>query len=99
MSAAFPNGAVTKKGLLVWANVKTRAGWVAAGRQVRISIGHWLPHFLTVSLEDLHPFSKLLLSSPLLRISIFIRNLFYSKYCADLCVHRERKKAKLALLI
>ena len=67
MSAAFPNGAVTKKGLLVWANVKTRAGWVAAGRQVRISIGHWLPHFLTVSLEDLLPFSKLLLSSPLLR--------------------------------
>ena len=69
MSAAFPNGAVTKKGLFVWANVKTRAGWVAAGRQVRISIGHWLPHFLTVSLKDLHPFSKLLL---LLRFHVVV---------------------------
>ena len=69
MSSAFPSGEVTKKGLLVWANVKTRAGWVAAGRKVRISIGQWLPHFLTVSLKDSHPFSKLLL---LLRFHVVV---------------------------
>ena len=53
-SAAYLNGAVTKQGLLQ-ADTKTRAGWVAAGRQVRTSIGHWLPHFLTAALKDSHP--------------------------------------------
>lgn len=61
-SAAYLNGAVTKQGLLQ-ADTKTRAGWVAAGRQVRTSIGHRLPHFLTAALKDSRPLSELQLFS------------------------------------
>lgn len=61
-SAAYLNGAVTKQGLLQ-ADTKTRAGWVAAGRQVRTSIGHWLPHFLTAALKDSRSLSELQLFS------------------------------------
>lgn len=63
--AACLNGSITRQGLL-WADAKTRAGHVAAGRRVRTGTGHWLPHFLAAVLEDSHLLSEpqLLLTFP-----------------------------------
>lgn len=62
-SAASLNGAVPKQGL-VRADAERREGRVAAGRWVRTSTGHWLPHFPTAALEDsYHLFEPQLLLS------------------------------------